>query len=158
MEANYFHCASCPIYKSDNAIHSSYLSSISLIAKVLNIKIHKKNHHCMKQHAESSINQPGDLEGSGRGTDLQCRESRVQDRPDAARMFSVCFHLPWPPTKTNAGQFKKKVTLSQVYNEVTSEPTITQCASIVRKALKVLVCYLTIHYLCYHSTLDRLSY
>jgi hypothetical protein len=41
------------------------------------------------------------------------------------------------------GQFKKKVTLSHVYNEVTSEPTITRHASIVRIALKVLICYLT---------------
>jgi hypothetical protein len=40
------------------------------------------------------------------------------------------------------GQFKKKVTLPHVYNEVTSEPTITRCASIVRKALKVSLCYL----------------
>jgi hypothetical protein len=37
------------------------------------------------------------------------------------------------------GRFKKKVTLSHVYNEVTSEPTITPYASIVRKALKVLI-------------------
>jgi hypothetical protein len=28
--------------------------------------------------------------------------------------------------KNITGQFKKKVTLSRVYNEVTSEPTITQ--------------------------------
>jgi hypothetical protein len=41
------------------------------------------------------------------------------------------------------GQFKKKVTLLYVYNEVTSEPTITRYASVVRKALKVLICYLT---------------
>jgi hypothetical protein len=41
------------------------------------------------------------------------------------------------------GQLKKKVTLSHVYNEVTSEPTITRFTAIVRKALKVLVCYLT---------------
>jgi hypothetical protein len=34
------------------------------------------------------------------------------------------------------------VTLSHVYNEVTSEPTITWYASIIRKALKVLICYL----------------
>jgi hypothetical protein len=44
---------------------------------------------------------------------------------------------------TYTGQFKKKVTFSHVYNEVTSEPTITRYASIVRKALKVLTCYLT---------------
>jgi hypothetical protein len=43
----------------------------------------------------------------------------------------------------NTGQFKKKVTLSHVYNEVTSEPTVTRYASIVRKALKVLICPLT---------------
>jgi hypothetical protein len=41
------------------------------------------------------------------------------------------------------GQFKKKVTLSHVYNEVTSEPTITRYTSIVRKAIKVLICYQT---------------
>jgi hypothetical protein len=45
------------------------------------------------------------------------------------------------------GQFKKKVTLSHVYNDVTSEshvyndvtsePTIMQCTTIVRKTLKV---------------------
>jgi hypothetical protein len=35
------------------------------------------------------------------------------------------------------GQFKKKVTISHVYKEVTSEPTITRYASILRKALKV---------------------
>jgi hypothetical protein len=34
-------------------------------------------------------------------------------------------------------QFKKKVTLSHVYNEVTSEPTITWYTTIVRKTLKV---------------------
>jgi hypothetical protein len=28
-------------------------------------------------------------------------------------------------SRTNTGQFKKKVTISHVYNEVTSEPTIT---------------------------------
>jgi hypothetical protein len=32
---------------------------------------------------------------------------------------------------------KKKVTLSHVYNEVTSEPTITRYTTIVRKTLKV---------------------
>jgi hypothetical protein len=36
----------------------------------------------------------------------------------------------------NAGQFKKKVTLSHVYNEVTSEPTITRYTT-VRKTFKV---------------------
>jgi hypothetical protein len=41
------------------------------------------------------------------------------------------------------GQFKQKVTLPHVYNEVTSEPTITLHASIVRRALKVLIRYLT---------------
>jgi hypothetical protein len=41
------------------------------------------------------------------------------------------------------GKFKKKETLSHVYNEVTSEPTITRYASIVRKALKALICYLS---------------
>jgi hypothetical protein len=35
------------------------------------------------------------------------------------------------------GQFKKKVTLSNVHNEVTSEPTITRYTTIVRKTLKV---------------------
>jgi hypothetical protein len=40
------------------------------------------------------------------------------------------------------GQFKKNVTLSHIYNNVTSEPTITRYASIVRKALKVLLCCL----------------
>jgi hypothetical protein len=35
------------------------------------------------------------------------------------------------------GQFKKKVTLSHIYNEVTSEPTITRYTTIVRKTLKV---------------------
>jgi hypothetical protein len=39
-------------------------------------------------------------------------------------------------------QFKKKVTLSHVY-KVTNEPIITWYASIVRKTLKVLICYLT---------------
>jgi hypothetical protein len=37
----------------------------------------------------------------------------------------------------NTGQFKKKVKLSHVFNEVTSEPTITRCRTIVRKTLKV---------------------
>jgi hypothetical protein len=41
------------------------------------------------------------------------------------------------------GQFKKKVTLLHVYNEVTSECTIMRYASILRKTLKVLICYLT---------------
>jgi hypothetical protein len=31
------------------------------------------------------------------------------------------------------GQFKKKVTLSHAYNDVTSEPTITRYTTIVRK-------------------------
>jgi hypothetical protein len=35
------------------------------------------------------------------------------------------------------GQFKKKVTLSRVYNEETSEPTITRFATIVWKTLKI---------------------
>jgi hypothetical protein len=34
------------------------------------------------------------------------------------------------------GQFKKEVTRSHVYNEVTSAPTITRYATIVRKTLK----------------------
>jgi hypothetical protein len=34
-------------------------------------------------------------------------------------------------------QFKKKVTLSHVYYEVTSEPTITRYTTIVRKTAKV---------------------
>jgi hypothetical protein len=34
-------------------------------------------------------------------------------------------------------QFKKKITLSHVYNEVTSEPKITRYTTIVRKTLKV---------------------
>jgi hypothetical protein len=38
------------------------------------------------------------------------------------------------------GQFKNKVTLSRIYNEVTSEPTITRCTTIVRKTLKVCFC------------------
>jgi hypothetical protein len=42
----------------------------------------------------------------------------------------------------HTGKLKKNVTLSHVYNEVTSEPTITQYESIVRKALKVLISYL----------------
>jgi hypothetical protein len=36
-----------------------------------------------------------------------------------------------------SGKFKKKVTLSHVYNEVTSEPTNTRYTTIVRKTLKV---------------------
>jgi hypothetical protein len=36
----------------------------------------------------------------------------------------------------NTGQFKKKVTLSHVYNAVTSEPTIMRYTT-VRKTLKV---------------------
>jgi hypothetical protein len=36
-----------------------------------------------------------------------------------------------------AGQFRKKVALLHVCNEVTSEPTITQYTTIARKALKV---------------------
>jgi hypothetical protein len=36
----------------------------------------------------------------------------------------------------NTEQFKKNVTASHIYNEVTSEPTITRYASIVRKTLK----------------------
>jgi hypothetical protein len=43
----------------------------------------------------------------------------------------------------NTGQFKKKVTISHAYNEITGKPTITRYATIVRKALKVLICYLT---------------
>jgi hypothetical protein len=39
--------------------------------------------------------------------------------------------------QSNTRQFKKKVTLSHVYNEVTSEPTLTRYASIVKKTLKV---------------------
>jgi hypothetical protein len=37
----------------------------------------------------------------------------------------------------NTGQLKKKVTLSHVYNEATSEPAITRFSTIVRKTLKV---------------------
>jgi hypothetical protein len=62
------------------------------------------------------------------------------------RSFSFLIpHLIWKLiiTSINTVQFKKKVTLSHVYNEVTSEPTITRYASIVRKALKVLIWYLT---------------
>jgi hypothetical protein len=39
-------------------------------------------------------------------------------------------------TCLRTGQFKKKVTLSHVHNEVTSEPTITRYTTIVRKTLK----------------------
>jgi hypothetical protein len=41
--------------------------------------------------------------------------------------------------KLNTEQLKKKVTHSRVYNEVTSEPTITRYTTIVRKTLKVSV-------------------
>jgi hypothetical protein len=37
----------------------------------------------------------------------------------------------------NTGQLKKKVTLSHVYKEVTSEPTITRFSTVVGKTLKV---------------------
>jgi hypothetical protein len=37
----------------------------------------------------------------------------------------------------NTGQFKKKVTLSHVYNEVISEPTITRYTTTVKKTLQV---------------------
>jgi hypothetical protein len=37
----------------------------------------------------------------------------------------------------NTGQFKRKVTLSHVYNEVTSEPTIMRYTTIVRKTPEV---------------------
>jgi hypothetical protein len=39
--------------------------------------------------------------------------------------------------RDNTGQLKKEVTISHVYNEVTSEPTITRYTTIVRKTLKV---------------------
>jgi hypothetical protein len=42
------------------------------------------------------------------------------------------------PLHLYTGQFKKKVTLSHVYNEVTSEPTITRYTTIVKKTVKVL--------------------
>jgi hypothetical protein len=35
------------------------------------------------------------------------------------------------------GQFKKKVTHSHIYNDVTGEPTITRYITFVRKTLKV---------------------
>jgi hypothetical protein len=38
---------------------------------------------------------------------------------------------------SNTGQFKKKVTFSHVYNEVTTEPTITRNTTSGRKTLKV---------------------
>jgi hypothetical protein len=37
----------------------------------------------------------------------------------------------------NTGQLKKKVTLLHIYDEVTSEHTITRFPTIVRKTLKV---------------------
>jgi hypothetical protein len=40
-------------------------------------------------------------------------------------------------TEQNAGQFKKKVTISHIYNDVTSEPTITRYTKIDRKTIKV---------------------
>jgi hypothetical protein len=46
---------------------------------------------------------------------------------NAKRIFSA----------VHTGQLKKKVTLSHVYNEVTSEPKITRYTTIVRKTLKV---------------------
>jgi hypothetical protein len=65
------------------------------------------------------------------------------------RRWVMCSLQKWPlripkhKWGDNTGQFKKKVTLSHVYNEITSEPTVTRYASIGRKALKVLICYLT---------------
>jgi hypothetical protein len=59
------------------------------------------------------------------------------------RTYIYAFTHAVTHTHTHTGKFKKKVTLSHVHNEVTSEPTITLYASIVRKALKVLICYLT---------------
>jgi hypothetical protein len=51
-------------------------------------------------------------------------------------LCSVSQKLPvFHGTRINTGQFKNKVTLSHVYNEVTSEPTITWCKTIVRKTL-----------------------
>jgi hypothetical protein len=45
--------------------------------------------------------------------------------------------MTWAYMEDNTGQLKKKVTFSHVYNEVTSEPTITRYTTIVRKTLEV---------------------
>jgi hypothetical protein len=47
-------------------------------------------------------------------------------------MKSMVVALPY---KKNTGQFKKKVTLSHVYNEVTSEPAITRYTTIDMKTI-----------------------
>jgi hypothetical protein len=41
------------------------------------------------------------------------------------KMDAIVGHTTHMEEMQNTGQFKKKVTLSHVYNEVTSEPTIT---------------------------------
>jgi hypothetical protein len=48
--------------------------------------------------------------------------------------------LRWEWTSsTYTGQFKKYIKLSHVYNEVTSEPTITRFSTIVRKTQSLFV-------------------
>jgi hypothetical protein len=57
-------------------------------------------------------------------------------------LLSLCLLSLHTSLEPSTGQFKKKVTLSHVYNKVNREPKITRCASMVRKGLKVLICYL----------------
>jgi hypothetical protein len=68
---------------------------------------------------------------------------RFCDNVDACYMpphLTLCFKQTlnlYEYSIPNTGQLKKKVTLSHVYNEVTSEPTITRYTTIVRKILKI---------------------
>jgi hypothetical protein len=69
-------------------------------------------------------------EAEGREVRMKRECSRIQEFLDQFFTLSLRASL-------NTWQFKKKVTLSHVYNEVTSEPTITRHTTIVRKILKV---------------------
>jgi hypothetical protein len=76
---------------------------------------------------------------------FRAKRGQVCDHPFVTFRMFVC---KVSETKVDGkdvctGQFKKKITLSHVYNEVINEPAITWYATIVRKALKVLIGYLT---------------
>jgi hypothetical protein len=92
------------------------------------------------------IHHQGDQAASTSETSVNIHQTTWRNNPEDSHRENLKSHLFSTrllfKTQTT-GQFRKKVTLSHVYNEVTSEPTITRCASTGRKALKVLICYLT---------------
>jgi hypothetical protein len=64
-------------------------------------------------------------------------DERGTESKEGGREIRNLFHLSTILFPNYTEQFKKKVTLSHIYSEVTSEPTITRYTTTVKKTLEV---------------------